>query len=82
MNDKAFIDLTSIMTLATFLLTYTLLKLLSSYNNYLVKTIYFWLRIGLANAIYDYYRLKNRVACVGNFKSLMLINWICHIKSE
>ena len=27
-------------------------------------------------------RLKIRVVCVGNFKPLILINYICHTKSE
>ena len=33
----------------------------------LVHDICFWLRFGLANAINNYLRLKNRIVCVGNF---------------
>ena len=37
---------------------------------------------GLANAIKDYFRLKNRVVCVVNYYSLMLIDLIWHNKSD
>ena len=47
----------------------------------LFSIINFLLRYGLANAINDYQKLKFRVVYEGIFTS-MLINLICHTKSE
>ena len=44
-----------------------------------------WLRLGLAIAtimIIKGQKFVLCVYCVGNFYSLMLIDWICHTKSE
>ena len=48
------------------------------------STIYICIRLrfGLVNVINDYQRLEIYVISVGNFYPLMLINWICHTKSE
>ena len=48
---------------------------------YFVNT-YFRLRIGLANSIYNYLRLKFRDEHIGNFNLKMLFNSIRHAKSE